>query len=375
MQAVRLESIGQIALRDVARPAPGPGELLVRVEAAGVCGSDRHFFHGDFPCAPPVTLGHEFCGIVEDLGSGVRDFRRGMRITGDPNIACRRCAACHAGQPHLCVGLTAIGLHRDGGFAEHVVVPETQAHALPQTLDPTHGAFCEPLACCLHAVDLAGIGPGATVVILGGGVIGLLTVQLARLAGATCVVLSTRQQVRRDVAMAIGATHAVDPGAGDVVAAIAGPNGILPGGADVVIECAGVADTMRQMTGLARRGGTVVVLGVMPQGSTVAIEPFDILFRELRILGSFINPFTHRRAADLVASGAIALDPLITGRLDLGAFPASSGPGRRRRDQGDVRRALDRRGWGRPNEKRRGARPRRVGGRRRQVRTACGSRA
>jgi L-iditol 2-dehydrogenase len=321
MKAVRLEAIGELFLRQVEKPVPGPDDLLVRVEASGICGTDRHLLHGEFPCTPPVTLGHEFCGIVEDVGSAVQGFRTGMRVTGDPNIVCGRCVHCHAGRINLCRNLRAIGIHRDGGLAEHVLVPQKQAHELPLSLKPTHGAFCEPLACCLHGIDVAQIKAGSSVVVLGGGVIGLLTVQLARLAGATRVILSTRQASRRMLAEEIGATASVDPTAGDVIAAIAGPEGLLPGGADVVIECAGVAETMEQTVHLARPGGTIVILGVMPQGAKIAIEPFDILFRELRILGSFINPFVHRRAADLVVSGVLHLDPLISRQIPLDEVP------------------------------------------------------
>lgn len=317
MRAVRLEAVGQLALREVARPAPGPREVLIRIEGCGICGTDRHLLHGDFPSAPPVTLGHEFCGIVEAVGAEVRDLVPGTRVTGDPNIVCGTCDQCRRGRVNLCRKLSAIGLQRDGGFADHVVIPQAQAHALPATLDPVHGAFCEPLACCLHGMDLAGIVPGSSVVVLGGGVIGLLVVQLARLAGAAHVVLSTRQAARRRLAEAIGATATVDATRDDVVAAVAGPGGLLPGGADVVIECAGVAETVEQSFPMARSGGTVVILGVMPRGAKVAVEPFDLLLRELRVLGSFINPFTHRRAADLVASGALDLDRLITRRIGL----------------------------------------------------------
>lgn len=318
MKAVRLESLENLFLRDIDDPEPGPGEILVRVEASGVCGTDRHLLHGEFPSAPPVTIGHEFCGIVTSLGAGVTGFEIGQRVTADPNIVCGHCEPCQAGRINLCRNLRALGIHRDGGFADHAIVPQTQAYGLPETLKPEHGAFCEPVACCLHGVDVAQIPAGGSVVVLGGGVIGLLTVQLARLAGARQVVLSTRQASRRRLAEDIGATATVDPTAGDPVAAITGPGGVLPGGADVVFECAGVPDTMMQMTRLARSGGTVVVLGVMPRGETVPWEPFDVLFRELRVLGSFINPFTHRRAASLVASGALALDPLITRRMGLG---------------------------------------------------------
>jgi L-iditol 2-dehydrogenase len=321
MKAARLEATHQLHVRQVAKPVPEADEVLVRVEASGVCGTDRHLFLGEFPCTPPVTLGHEFCGIVEDIGSSVQGIRVGMRVTGDPNIACGRCSQCHAGRVNLCLNLNAIGIHRDGGLAEYLCIPYRQAHALPLSLKPEHGAFCEPLACCLRGIDVADIKTGSSVVVLGGGVIGLLVVQLARLAGATRVVLSTRQESRRRLAEEIGATATIDPRAGDIVERLTGPGGLLPGGADVVIECAGVGETMEQSFLLARAGGSVVILGVMPQGSKITIEPFKLLFRELRVFGSFLNPFTHKRAADLIASGALQLDCLISRRVGLDEIP------------------------------------------------------
>ncbi|MBZ9961574.1 MULTISPECIES: zinc-dependent alcohol dehydrogenase family protein [unclassified Mesorhizobium] len=317
MKAVRLEAVGSITLREVAKPVPGPDDLLVRIESCGVCGTDRHLFHGEFPCRPPVTPGHEFSGIVEAMGHSVSGFSLGDRVTGDPNIACGRCRHCHAGRINLCSNLNAIGIHRDGGFADYVVLPQKQAFILPADLKPTHGAFCEPLGCCLHGVDLAEIKPGSSVAILGGGVIGLLTVQLARLAGATTIILSTRQASRRALAEELGATATVDASAADVIDAISGPAGLVPGGVDVVLECAGVQKTVEQSLRLARAGGTVVIVGVVPQGMKAAFEPFDLLFRELKVLGSFLNPYTHRRAAELIASGAIEIDRLISRQVPL----------------------------------------------------------
>ena len=329
MKAVRLEAIGKIFTRDVAEPVPGLEDLLVRVEACGICGTDRHLLLGEFPSSPPVTLGHEFCGIIEAMGGAVSGFAIGQRITGNPNIHCGRCGQCQVNRVNLCRNLQAIGIHRDGGFADYVLVPQKQAYALPLTLDPLHGAFCEPLACCLHGVDMAQIKTGASVIVLGGGVIGLLTVQLARLAGAASVVLVTRQASKRRLAEELGATASLDPNAGDLIAAAAGPNGILPGGADVVFECAGVAETVEQSVRLARSGGTAVILGVMAQGAKVCFEPFDILFRELRVLGSFINPDTHGRAAAMIASGIIKVDKLISRTIPISEAPdAISNPAR-----------------------------------------------
>lgn len=330
MKAVRLQSVGNLSVETVEKPVPGPNELLVKIEACGVCGTDRHILAGEFPSRPPVTLGHEFCGIVEAIGSGVSTIAIGARITGDPNISCGLCPQCRNGRVNLCHNLKAIGIQQDGGFAEYAIVPESQAYEIPLSLHPHHGAFCEPLACCLHGVDMAEIKPGSSVVILGGGVIGMLTVQLCKIAGATTIVMSTRQADKRHLAEEIGATHSIDPSQGNAIELLAGKNGLLPGGADVVIECAGVAETMMEAPKMARAGGTVVILGVMAAGEKIEIEPFDILFRELRVLGSFVNPFTHRRAADMIASGAVKVDKLISRTVGLEeAVEVISNPPRR----------------------------------------------
>lgn len=314
MKAVRLESVGELVVRAVPMPVPGPGDVLVRVEACGVCGSDRHMFRGEFPTAKPVTLGHEFSGIVEAVGANVTAVSPGDRVTGDPNISCGRCTQCRRGRFNLCERLSAIGVWQDGGFAEYVLMPQAQAFPLPADLNPLHGAFCEPLACCLHGLDIARIIPGSSVIVLGGGVIGLLMVQLARLAGAAEIVLSTRQAPRRNLALTLGATAVIDPSASDAVAA---SRALLPDGADVVLECAGVADTFQQSLRMARRGGAVIVFGVVPEGQAVPVIPFDILVNELRIEGAYLNPLTHGRAAAMIAAGTLDLDALITRTIGL----------------------------------------------------------
>ncbi len=319
MKAVRLEAVGRLFTREVAKPAPGPDDLLVRVEASGICGTDRHLFHGEFPCRPPVTLGHEFSGIIEAMGTGVSGFALRDRITGDPNIACGRCARCHEGKVNLCEGFAAIGIHRDGGLAEYVIVPQKQAFLLPATLNPHYGAFCEPLACCIHGIDVAAIKAGSSALVLGGGVIGLLTVQLAKMAGATTVILSTRQKSKRDLAMQLGATATIDPSNSDIFAEM---KRLISGGADVVMECAGVPQTIEEAPKLAKPGGTAVIVGVVAQGTKISYEPFDLLFREVTIKTSFLNPFTHRRAADLIAAGQIVIEPLISRRISLEEAPA-----------------------------------------------------
>lgn len=318
MKAMRLNAVKTLAIEDREVPEPGPGEVRIRVDACGLCGSDRHFFKGEVPTAIPITLGHEFAGIVDSVGSGVSRLRPGMLVTGDPNIVCGACEMCRAGRPNLCENLSMIGITRDGGFAQYLTMPETQGHELPPDLPATHGAFCEPISCCIHAIDIARIQPGQSVAVLGGGVIGLIMLQLARLAGAGTTVLSTRQAPRRAMAERLGATATIDAGAADPVAAL---HDVLPKGADVVIESAGVAETVAQSPYMARRGGAVVLFGLMPKGEMVPMSPFDLLVDEIRLEAAFLNPDTHGRAAQLVRDRALDLDSLITRTIPLDEMP------------------------------------------------------
>ncbi len=307
MQAVRLHAVQDLRQTDVARPEPAPGEVQIRVEAAGICGTDRHLFHGEFPCTPPVTLGHEFSGLVTAVGAGV-GTALGTRVTCDPNTPCLACDACLRGRVNLCQRNSVIGITRDGGFAPYAVFPAHKAIELPKDLHPHYGAFCEPLACTIHGLDMAAPLPGERVIIIGGGVIGLLALQLARNAGAE-VLLITRHPDKRDLAMFLGAVAT----AGTPAEALK----LWPKGADVVLECAGVVDTVEAAPALTRSGGRIVILGVLPKGQRIRIEPFDLLLREIQLLHSFINPFTQSRAAAMIASGAIKVAPLISRTIPL----------------------------------------------------------
>lgn len=307
MQATRLFAINDIRTVEVPIPTPAPGEVLIRVEACGICGTDRHLLHGEFPSKPPLTLGHEFAGIVMGCGEGVA-IPEGTRVTCDPNTWCGHCENCLRGRVNLCVNNVATGLGRDGGFAEFCAFPAHKAHILPADLDPLHGAFCEPLACTIHGIDIGAPKAGEKVMILGGGVIGMLALQLCALAGAE-VMLVTRSAGKQALGRRLGAA--------EVAASEEAARAIWPKGADLVVECAGVVETVESAPRLTRSGGRVVILGVLPAGQKVQIEPFDLLFREVQFLSSFINPFTQERAAAMIAAGNIQLDPLISRTLPI----------------------------------------------------------
>ena len=286
---------------------------MVKVLACGICGTDRHIYHGEYPSAKPVILGHEFGGVIEEVGPGSK-FQVGQVVSVDPNIVCGKCLDCKEGRTAFCPDLTALGVNINGGLAEYVLTSDSQIYPVRNDLNPLHLAFIEPLACSIRGLDLANLKGGEKVAILGGGVIGLLVVQLAKLAGASEIVLVTRQKFRRDVALKIGATRVIDPLNENVDTAITNM--------DVTFECAGSVETFKQSQNITRRGGSVIVLGLTASDATLEVNPFNIVVNELRIQGSFLNPLTQARAAELVESGKLNLDILISKVVDLSGVKA-----------------------------------------------------
>ena len=311
MKAVVLDGLNEISLKSVDQDKLKSNELLIRVEAAGICGSDRHILHGTYPANYPVILGHEFSGIIEDVGSSSK-FKVGERVNVNPNIACGNCLPCKTNLINLCRNNIAHGVNRNGGLADFVAVPETQLFKLPLSLPAEVGAFCEPIACCIQGLDLANVKPGDAVAIIGGGVIGQLMVQLVKKAGADVILLSTRQKVRREMAESLGASHTIDPQNLSSNDSFIGVEGVAPGGFDVVLECAGTKETLQQSLDIVRLGGTVILFGVMPQNEVFEIKPFDIFVRQIRLQGSFTGSAVHSKAVDMVAKQSLTLLPLIT---------------------------------------------------------------
>jgi len=282
-------------------------EVLVRVEACGICGTDLHIVEGTARSTPPVVLGHEYSGIVEDAGN-VAGINEGARVAIDPNISCGTCFYCRRGLVHLCTGLRALGVDIDGGMAEFCLVPKKQLHLLPADMPPEMGAFIEPLSCAVHGLDRARIKAGDSVVILGGGTAGLIMLQLVRNAGAAMTILVEPLEHKRRIARTLGADVVLDPSSDDLLAAVMERTHV---GADVVIECVGKPATMQMSLTLARRGGVVEFFGVCALGATISVEPNLVYFKELTIVGSYVNPHTFTRAAALLSAGTVRTDALL----------------------------------------------------------------
>lgn len=296
----------------------GEYEVLVSVAACGVCGTDVHIYFGDKGSAevvPPVILGHEFSGTVEKIGAKVRKVKIGDHVSIDPNIYCGECHYCRMGKKQLCTNLLAIGINRNGGFADYCYVPEAQCYLLNKNVPVDFGALAEPLACCIHGIDRANIHIGSTVLVVGGGTIGLLMVQLARLSGASIVILSEPVELRREIGIKVGANFAVDPInelLNERIEEITGVPGV-----DVVIECVGNTVATAQAFGAAKRGTTILLFSVPKSGASHPLKLEQVFQQELTITSSLINPDTHQRAADLINQGIIQIKPIITHRYPI----------------------------------------------------------
>lgn len=326
MLALQIPEVGKLSLINAARPEVRPRTLLLRVAASGICGTDPHILHGMYPANLPLIPGHEYAGVVESVGDGADGFASGDHVAVDPNIVCGVCEFCRRGKVHLCRNLVALGVNIPGGFAEFCVVPVSQAFKVPRSLPLAHAALAEPVACCLRGIDLAAITSGDRVVIFGAGPMGAIMLQLARMQGASQVIMIDPQEGRRKRAEALGASWVIDPSRQPAVAAIRGQ---YPQGAEVVFDCSGNVDAVRQALELVMRGGTVMLYGVCHKDNRVEINPFWVNDNEITIRGSYNNPNTMARALDLLASGRLDAGAVVTHRYPLEkgleAFRATGG--------------------------------------------------
>ena len=303
---------GNVALREVPAPQPGPGHVLLAVRAAGICGTDLHIYHDEYPTQPPVVLGHELAGEVMATGDGVTRVVPGQRVTTETYFhLCGSCRFCRAGQPNLCPERRSIGSGVNGGFAPYVVVPERNLHPLPDGLSFPEAALTEPLACVVHGVlELPKVTAGDVVVVAGPGTIGLLTLQVVRAAGATVIVLGTASDGRRlELAGELGAARVIDVAAEDPVPIVREFTGGW--GADFVVECSGAGPAALSLLEHARRGGQYAQIGLF--GKPVAWDLDQVCMKELRVTGSNASvPSAWRTALRLLADGSVRTRPLIS---------------------------------------------------------------
>jgi L-iditol 2-dehydrogenase len=317
--------VGNIELRDIEEPSPQPGQVKIRVQAAGLCGTDLHIYKDEFRSWPPVVLGHEVAGEIAELGDGVDGLEVGARVTTETYFStCGQCRYCRNGQSNLCLNRRSIGSAVNGGFTQYLVVPARNIHHLPDNVDFRAGALTEPLACVVHGVlSTPTVTPGDVAVIAGPGAIGLLTLQVVKAAGAKTIMLGADGDTQRlELARDLGADYALNVQREDPAELVADltTEGL---GADVVYECSGAGPAAAQLLQLVRRRGRYVQIGLF--GKPIAWDLDQVCYRELTVTGSNAStPPAWTRALELLASGQVTTAPLITHRFDVtdwqGAF-------------------------------------------------------
>lgn len=292
-------------------PKVGPEDILIQVKACGICGTDVHIYEGDKGAAevtPPTILGHEFSGVIAEVGSNVTKYKVGDRVCIDPNCYCGKCDFCRNGIAHYCTDMIGYGTTVNGGFAEYCSVNQRQVYKLGDNTTFEQGAMTEPVACCLHGMDMCNIHPGSNVVVIGGGMIGLLMLQLSKLAGAARVALLEPVESKRVVAKKLGADILIDPINENVEEELkkAGMTWV-----NTVIECVGKTATIQQAIDIVGNKGTVMMFGLTKPDDTIAVKPFQIFQKEIELKSSFINPYTQKRALDLIDSGRLDVSSMV----------------------------------------------------------------
>lgn len=315
MRAVVVEVPGRVAVVDVPEPVPRAGEVIVEVRAAGICGTDLHIVAGEFPPAPyPLVPGHEFAGEVVALGPDVPEPSQGGvavgdRVAVDPSLFCGRCRFCRSGRGNLCEHWGATGDTVDGAFAEYVAVPAANCYRLPDAMTWRQAALVEPLSCAVHGVRRIGVEAGERFLVFGAGTMGLLLQQLLQRHGVQ-VLMVDRNPERLPLTTKLGAI-----GTATDAAELAGERW------DAAIDATGAPAAVEAAFNSLDRGGRLLVFGVAEAGARTTVSPFRIYNDEITIVGSMAVLDSFGRALQLIANGAVDVDPLVSHELPLAEFP------------------------------------------------------
>jgi len=311
MKAAVLHDVRDIRVEEVKKPEIAEDEVLIEVKAAGICGTDLHFYKGEWKVDMPIIPGHEFSGVIAEVGENVDGFKIGEHVVAEPNITCGSCYFCLMSERNFfCENLKAVGVTVNGAFAEYLKIKGRNLYRIPENLSFEEAALIEPLACCIRGLDNVGIKAGESVLIVGAGPIGLLLMQLVRNFGASMIIQTDLEDYRLEKALELGADHVINVSKEDPIKVIKELTGGY--GVDVAIEAVGSPKAITQAVEAVRKGGRVNIFGVSPQDAVWQVKPFDLYSKELTITTSYRSPYTFQRAVKMASSGRLKLKPLIS---------------------------------------------------------------
>ncbi len=314
MKSLLLSGYNHLEIADSPAPVAGSGEVLVRVEACGICGSDVHGYDGSSGRRiPPIVMGHEAAGTVAAIGPGVDGYAVGDRVTFDSTVYCGACAWCQRGDVNLCDNRQVIGVscgdyRRHGAFAEYIAVPQRILYRLPDNLSFAEAAMLEATSVALHAVRVSQVKGGETALVVGAGMIGLLTLQAARALGCARVMITDVDASRLGLAKEVGAEEVLHASGAELVAKVLEATGGR--GVDLAFEAVGRSETVNGAIDCTRKGGTVTLIGNIQPEMTLPLQ--KVVTRQLRLQGSCASAGEYLQAIELIAAGKIKVAPLIT---------------------------------------------------------------
>jgi L-iditol 2-dehydrogenase len=319
MKALLLTRYKEMELADLPVPEIGPEDVLVRVKSCGICGSDIHGYDGSTGRRiPPLVMGHEAAGVIVNAGSAVTGFKEGDRVTFDSTVSCGRCHFCRRGEINLCdhrevLGVSCGDYRRNGAFAEYVAVPSRIVYKLPDTLSFDHAALIEAVSIAVHAVNITPVSLAASAVVVGSGMIGLLVIQALKLAGCSRVIAVDIDDSRLSLARSLGAWAAVNAQSADVPAFVR--ERTEGRGADVALEVVGATQPVETAVLSVRKGGSVTLVGNLSPRIELPLQ--SVVTRQIRLQGSCASCGEYPACIELLASGAIKADPLISAKAPL----------------------------------------------------------
>ena len=316
MNAAVLTAPRQIDMQQLPDPVPAANEVLVRVTACGVCGSDVHIVHGQLTqsVVPPIVIGHEIAGIVHAIGSAVTNVSPGDNVCVDPVIACGCCPYCRTARPNLCPDMRTLGYARNGGFAQYTVAPATNIYRLNPDTPPAAGLLVETLACVLNGYDKLDLKPGCTALVIGAGTVGLLWTSLLASSPVAELIVAEPVDFRRRRAAELHADTLIAPDRDDFVEAVLA---IQPDGVDLVIDASGDPAAIEAGITLVRKYGTFIIFGIAPPTATITVSPHQLYQKEMRIIASKMPPYSLQRAAQMIDADMINHDLIVTDTLPL----------------------------------------------------------
>ena len=311
------KGIGNVEVRDVPEPVARPSEVKIEVKAAGICGTDIHIYYDEFQSNPPVVLGHEFCGVIREVGENVTEFKVGDRVTSETAAkVCGKCMFCKTGNYNLCPQRKGLGYGVNGAFTKYCVVRKDIVHLLPDNVDFVSGALSEPLSCAVHGtIEQTGIEAGEVVVVVGPGPIGLLSSQIAKVEGGFVVVIGLSvDKEKLSLAKKLGADMEVNIEKENPEEIV---KDLTKGyGADVVLECSGSPSGARLGLKLARKKGKFTQMGLL--GKPIEIDFEQIAYKELQVTGFFSHNWSSwEKALNLLGQGKVQTKPLVTEELPI----------------------------------------------------------